>query len=141
MKLPMLLVLFFVSCGQSKSPSDQTVDNTITKTLFCSKKISERFVTIDYTVVQLKLLDTFVTGSVRSPAIEASKSAFYSSYQTAAASGPVTVTQDVVGDANGGTWIFQVGDGGPGVEYKDIDLEKKSETWTYSPDDCIMNEY
>lgn len=121
-----------------------TEQTGIIGSFFCTGGLEDTSLGFTYTVVLFSSGDLFVTGSIDSPAIQSSATAFYAPEQNGYATAQVIVGYDVDGTADGG-WFTLTLDRSTlvtTIAYREKgSTSTPDSTWTMQPSACVRNVY
>lgn len=162
MRVFMALLIALVSCGEgprgSAGPQGEPGEDgekgetgaagaaaspSIGASIYCNGQLQSTTLFFVYSGVVFKTGDVFAYGGIKASDIEAGASAYFAASQMGAASGPVLFTFDLVGADYSGWWRIEASrsTGVVVITYNDLDLNDGSDTWTMTPDKCVINRY
>lgn len=124
-------------------PQGPSGTNKIQGSILCSGTLDATSVTVSYSVAVMTSGDVFATAQVGGTLFEASGTRFYSSQQVGAATASVLIRNDLAGATNAGYWDVRLDRTTLVVtaQYNDADLTGGQQTWSMTPDQCVVNSY
>lgn len=113
-------------------------DNHITSRIYCAGPIGSTSIYYYYNIVGLSSGDVLVYGSINDAYWQISGMAFYSSEDNGAASGGLSIANDLNGSANAGWWQIEINKTTLVVTivYHDFDVPGGEDTFTQSSTQC-----
>jgi hypothetical protein len=118
-------------------------DNRITSSIYCTGQLGSTAFYATYNAVLHASGDLFVTANIENGLDQTTAVAFYSREQNGAESGAVSLTKDEAGTSNYGWWRLSLNRTTlvTTVTYHDNEISGGEQSWTMTPDKCIVNDY
>lgn len=115
----------------------------ITGSIHCGGSIQNTSLYFTYDADQFANGNVFVSGDIFGSASQSSTALIYAPTQNGFINAPITVTLDAYSPADGGWWRLSLDRTSlvVTIEYNDADMTPAKQTWTMTPDKCVVNTY
>lgn len=125
--------------GDAGSPAEAR----IVADIHCGAILENTQLAFSYDASQFASGYVFASAAIWGSGWQSSGAKFYSPEQNGWATAPVNVTFDVYGQSTAGWWRFSLNRETLVVtaEYNDAELPNGKDTWTMTPDKCVVNRY
>ena len=129
--------------ANGQNGTNGTDGSKITASIFCGGTLENTSLSFGYSVAQFANGNVFASGDVFGTTLEGTAANIYSPAQNGYLDAPVLFTLDSYGSADGGYWRLSLDRQTlvTVIVYNDADLASGTETWTMTPDKCILNSY
>ena len=126
-----------VDAGAAFDPS------RITSSIHCGGSLENTNLIFAYDVAQFANGNVFASGNVAGAASQSSTALVYAPTQNGYATAPIIVTLDASGPADFGWWRLSLNRTSlvVTIEYNDAGMTPPKQTWTMTPDKCVVNTY